>query len=207
LGKQTARYADFGKYDVETMQAVPVLYQSGYLTISGYNNEESIFTLDYPNAEVRASFAESLTEKYLRVPDQNLSAFIVNFMAAIYKGKVDDMMNALKPFMVSIPYDLITKNENENYYQTVIHLVFTMMGLQCRSEVRTADGRIDTLVETSNFVYCFEFKLDGTAQAALNQIDSKDYLLPWQDSGKKLIKVGVNFDREKRNIGEWQVRV
>jgi hypothetical protein len=191
---------------VETMQAVPVLYQSGYLTISGYNNEESIFTLDYPNVEVRASFAESLTEKYLRVPEQNLSAFIVNFMAAIYKGKVDDMMNALKPFMASIPYDLITKNENENYYQTVIHLVFTMLGLQCRSEVRTADGRIDTLVETSNFVYCFEFKLDGTAQAALNQIDSKDYLLQWQDSGKKLFKVGVNFGREKRNIGEWKVR-
>jgi hypothetical protein len=128
-------------------------------------------------------------------------------MGAIYKGKVDDMMNALKPLMASIPYDLITKNENENYYQTVIHLVFTMMGLQCRSEVRTADGCIDTLLETSNFVYCFEFKLDGTAQTALDQIDSKDYLLPWQGSGKKLIKVGVNFDREKRNIGEWKVGI
>jgi hypothetical protein len=86
-------------------------------------------------------------------------------------------------------------------------MILTMMGLQCRSEVRTVDGRINTLIETSNFVYCFEFKLDGIAQAALDQIDSKDYLLPWQGSGKKIFKVGVNFDREKRNIGEWKIGV
>jgi hypothetical protein len=207
LGKQTVRYADLGKYDVETMQAVPVLYQSGYLTINEYNSEEDVFSLDYPNAEVRASFAESLAEKYLRVPDENLSAFIINFISAIYKGNVDYMMNALKPLIASIPHDLITKNENENYYQTVIHLVFTMMGLQCRSEVRIADGRIDTLLETSKFVYCFEFKLEGSAQTALAQIDSKDYLLPWRGRGKKLFKVGVNFDREKRNISEWKVEI
>jgi hypothetical protein len=78
-----------------------------------------------------------------------------------------------------------------------------MLGLQCRSEVRIAAGRIDTLVETKNFVYCFEFKLDGTAEKALKQIDTKEYLLPWQGSGKKLFKVGVDFDKDKRNIGEY----
>jgi hypothetical protein len=110
-------------------------------------------------------------------------------------------MAALKPFFASIPYDLIV--EKENYYQTAVHLIFTMLGLQCRSEVRISDGRIDTLVETNNFVYCFEFKLNGTAKAELNQIDSKAYLLPWQGSGKKLFKVGVNFDHEKRGIDKW----
>jgi hypothetical protein len=124
-------------------------------------------------------------------------------MAALFHGDVADIMAALKSFFASIPYDLIV--EKENYYQTAVHLIFTMLGLQCRSEVRISGGRIDTLVETNNFVYCFEFKLDGTAEMALKQIDNKDYLLPWEGSGKKLFKVGVNFDHDKRTIGEWLV--
>jgi hypothetical protein len=79
-----------------------------------------------------------------------------------------------------------------------------MRGLYCRSEVKIAAGRIDTLVETGNYIYCFEFKLDGTAEEALWQIDGKGYLSPWQNKGKKLVKAGVSFDAEKRNIGEWK---
>jgi hypothetical protein len=79
-----------------------------------------------------------------------------------------------------------------------------MLGLNCRSEVRIAGGRIDTLVETEDYVYCFEFKLNGTAEEALRQIDSNEYLLPWQGSGKRLFKIGVSFDFEKRNIGTWK---
>jgi hypothetical protein len=83
-----------------------------------------------------------------------------------------------------------------------------MVGFNCRSEMRIASGRIDTLVEMKNLVYCFEFKLNGTAEEALHQIDTKDYLLPWQGSGKQLFKVDVSFDYDKRNIGEWRsVRV
>jgi hypothetical protein len=81
-----------------------------------------------------------------------------------------------------------------------------MLGLNCRSEVRIASGRIDTLVETKNFVCCFEFKLDGSAEEALAQIDGKDYLLPWEGSGKRLFKIGVEFDRERHNLGAWIVR-
>jgi hypothetical protein len=79
-----------------------------------------------------------------------------------------------------------------------------MLGFDCRSEVRIAAGRIDTLIETKKFVYCFEFKLEGSTEDALRQIDSKDYLLPWRGSNKKLYKVGVSFNYEKRNIGEWK---
>ena len=85
-----------------------------------------------------------------------------------------------------------------------MHLIFTMLGLNCRSEVRIAFGRIDTLVETKCYVYCFEFKLNGTAEDALAQIDSKEYLLPCEGSGKRMFKIGVEFDHEKRNIGEWK---
>jgi hypothetical protein len=94
--------------------------------------------------------------------------------------------------------------KDEKYYQTVVYLVFRMLGLFCRSEVQTADGRIDCLVEIRRYLYCFEFKLNETAEAALAQIDHKDYLLPWQGSGKTLVKAGVSFDHEKRNIGEWK---
>ncbi|MDR3284844.1 MAG: ATP-binding protein, partial [Treponema sp.] len=200
LENKTVLSGAFHNYDVENLAALPLLYQTGYLTIVGYD-EELGFILDYPNIEVRASFATSLIEQYLHVPEKNRSAFFERFFAALYAGDTEGILNALKPFFASIPYDLIANTEN--YYQTVVHLIFTMLGLQCRSEVRIAAGRIDTLVETKKFVYCFEFKLNGTAEEALRQIDTKEYLLPWQGTGKQLFKIGVAFDTEKRNIGEW----
>jgi len=195
----------FQKYDAETMDALPLLYQTGYLTIVGYDEERNQLLLDYPNEEVRGSFAESLAKQFLEIPGDNLNSFIARFTNAVFDGDVDAFMNALKPFFASISYDLI--KESENYYQTVIHLIFTMLGLQCRSEVRIAAGRIDTLLETKSNVFCFEFKLKGSAESALKQIDSKEYLLPWQGSGKKLFKVGVNFNHKKRNIGAWKFAV
>jgi len=195
-------YEDFRKYDIEDMEVVPLLYQSGYLTISGYDTERNRFILDYPNEEVRASFASSLIKQYLQIPPEKSRSSINRLLNAIYDGNVDEAMDSLKFFLASIPYDII--KESENYYETAVHLIFSMLGLNCRSEVRIASGRIDTLVETKNFVYCFEFKLNGTADEALAQIDSKEYLLPWKGSGKKMFKVGVEFDHKKRNISNWK---
>ncbi|GHV42891.1 hypothetical protein AGMMS49546_22960 [Spirochaetia bacterium] len=193
---------DFSNYDVDNMEAVPVLYQAGYLTIVNYDDEWQEFTLDYPNEEVRASFAKSLIEQYIHVPGADMRSLGVLLPKALRMGDIDAAMNALILFFAAIPYDITLKDEK--YYQTVVHLVFRMLGLDCRSEVRIAAGRIDTLVETKDYVYCFEFKLNGTADEALRQIDDKDYLLPWQGRGKKLFKVGVAFDCGKRNIGEWK---
>jgi hypothetical protein len=185
------------------MDALAVLYQSGYLTIVDYDDEFGGYTLDYPNEEVRASFANALLNHYARGSSSDVNALSVALPGAFARGDVDAVMNALLPFFAAIPYDIQIKDEK--YYQTVIHLIFRMLGLYCRSEVRTASGRIDTLVETKKNVYCFEFKLNGTAQEALEQIDRKDYLLPWEGGGKQLFKVGVSFDYGKRNIGEWRV--
>jgi len=202
LNNMRVGYEDFCKYDIETMRSEPLLYQSGYLTIKDYDEELNQFILDYPNEEVRASFSKALLEQYLQPPVEASQGLNSKLIAALLKGDLDGAMNSLKSFLASIPYDII--KERENYYETAIHLIFTMLGLNCRSEVRIASGRIDTLVETKRFVYCFEFKLNGTAEEALEQIDTKDYLLPWARSGKQLFKVGVNFDYEKRNIGEWK---
>jgi hypothetical protein len=195
-------YEDFRRYDIEEMKAAPLLYQTGYLTISDYDEELNQFILDYPNVEVRSSFSQSLLEQYAQMPEGVSRALYTQLPLALFKGDVDTAMNTLKSFFASIPYDIV--KETENYYQTAIHLIFTMLGLNCRSEARIASGRIDTLVETKSFVFCFEFKLNGTADEALAQIDTKEYLLPWKESGKTLFKVGVEFDNEKRNIGEWK---
>ena len=202
LSNKRVGYESFRKYDIENLEALPVLYQSGYLTITGYDEEREQFVLDYPNLEVRTSFAKSLIKQYFQAPADRSNALIVKLPDALMDGNVEEAINALHQFLASIPYDII--RETENYYETAIHIIFSMLGLNCRSEVRIASGRIDTLVETRNFAYCFEFKLNGTADEALTQIDTKEYLLPWAGSGKKLFKVGVAFDREKRNIGDWK---
>jgi hypothetical protein len=164
-----------------------------------------MYTLDFPNAEVRSCFAQSLLDHYLERTGESADSFYNVLRDALYESDVDGAMTALRQFLAATPYELI--NESENYYQTAVFLIFNMFGYDCRAEVRTSDGRIDMLVETQYYVYCFEFKLDGTADKALKQIDTKEYLLPWEGSGKKLYKIGVNFDTKKRNIGEWKYTV
>jgi hypothetical protein len=204
LTDMNVNYEDFRKYDIEDMKAEPLLYQTGYLTIKDFNEELNQYTLDYPNEEVRTSFTNSLMEQYFQSANGVSRDLKTQLPQALLKGDVNFAMNALKSFLASIPYDII--KEKENYYETAIHLIFSMLGFNCRSEARIASGRIDTLVETRQFVYCFEFKLNGSAKEALAQIDKKDYLLPWTGSGKKLFKVGVSFDLKKRNIKEWKVK-
>jgi len=202
LSNLRVSFSVFSKYDIENMEAVPVLYQSGYLTISDYDAEKDQFVLDYPNEEVRSCFAQSLLKHYASTTEGNFRALTTLLPEALFEGKIDDAMNTLKSFLASIPYDII--KEKENYYETAIHLIFTMLGLNSRAEVRISSGRIDVLVETKNYVYCFEFKLKGSADKAIKQIDTKDYLLPWKNSGKKLFKVGVAIDRKKRTLGAWK---
>jgi hypothetical protein len=203
LEKKILSSMSFQKFNVDNMDADAVLYQSGYLTIADYDEEYNKFVLDYPNEEVRSSFANALLDQYIGASSKDINSLAVTLPQAFAEGEIDTVMRALPPFFASIPYDIQLKDEK--YYQTIVHLIFRMLGLQCRSEVRIAAGRIDTLVETSKYVYCFEFKLNGTAEEALEQIGTKEYLLPWSGSGRKLFKVGVSFDYEKRNISEWKV--
>jgi hypothetical protein len=193
---------DFQKFNIDKMDALPVLYQTGYLTIAGYNKETETFILDYPNGEVRAAFADSLLEHYIEDANNEAYSYARKINTSLIQGQLEDALNALRSLFAAIPYDIQIKQEK--YYQTIVYLVFRMFGLNCLSELRTAGGRIDTLVETKKYVYCFEFKLNGTAEEALQQIDGREYLLQWKNRGKKLFKIGVDFDFEKRNIGRWK---
>jgi hypothetical protein len=203
LEKVTVAENLFRSFDVYNMEAVPVLYQSGYLTISDYDAQYQNFVLAYPNIEVRTSFSRSLLGYCAKMSDIKTDSYICELPKYFCNDDIDAAMNSLKSFLASIPYDIQIKQEK--YYQTIVHLVFRMLGFNCHSEVQIADGRIDTLVETKTSVFCFEFKLNGSAEDALAQIDTKEYLLPWRGSGKKLYKIGVSFDFKKRNIAEWKV--
>lgn len=148
LEKSAFTFAALQKFNVDNMDALAVLYQSGYLTIAGYDGEFNEYLLDYPNEEVRSAFAEALLEGYIHASSQNINALAVNLPKALARGEIAAAMNMLPPFFAAIPYDIQLKDER--YYQTIIHLIFRMLGLYCRSEVRIAAGRIDTLVETKN---------------------------------------------------------
>ena len=202
LNNTQVGYENFERFDIENMEIEPLLYQTGYLTITNYDeSRRSCFTLDYPNLEVRSAFSTSLAAHCMKTSLKESSALSDRLTTALKGGDVDAAMEAIKLFMAKIPYDLFQKREN--FFQSVIYVVFAMLGLECRTEEKIAMGRVDMVVETRNFVYCFEFKLDGTAETALAQIDTKEYAIPWTGRGKKVFKVGVNFDFEKKNIGEW----
>jgi hypothetical protein len=186
LSNMQVMYEDFRKYDVENMKAEPVLYQSGYLTITDYDDNRNRYTLDFPNIEVRSSLTTSLLQQYLQVPDDRSRALIFRLPDSLEDGDIEGAIEAIRQYMAGVPYDII--KETENYYETAVFLMFKMFGLNCRSELRIADGRIDTLVETKNFVYCFEFKIDKTADEALAQIDTKEYMLPWTGAGRSCLR-------------------
>jgi hypothetical protein len=203
LGEMSFDMSQFQKFDIESLDAMVVLYQSGYLTISEYIEEIKTYKLDYPNLEVRSSFAQSLIKTFYDIPANNTNALIYKLPANLIAGDVDGIITVLRSFLAEVPYKLI--RDTENYYQTVFHLIFNMLGLNCRSEVETSCGRVDAVVKTKDFVYIFEFKFNESAEKALAQIDRKDYPLPWSAGSRKIIKVGVCFDGEKRNISEWLV--
>jgi hypothetical protein len=204
IPKKYLHFHDFQRYDVDKMRADVLLYQTGYLTISNYCEEDQIFEFDYPNEEVRSSFMKSLIEQYFQANEDKTDSLVFHLPKYLNEGNIADSLKVLEQYLASIPYELIEKTEN--YYQTVVHIVFSMFGLSCQSEVHTSNGRLDALVVTKNFIYCFEFKIDKSAKEALAQIDFKRYTFPYQDKGKKIFKVGVNFETKIRNISEWEIQ-
>ena len=182
---------------------IPVLYQSGYLTIKGYDPMFRSYTLAYPNSEVRYGFTEALLPRYVhRFPREN-SFYIISFLQDLMKGDIESCLERTRSFFASSPHDL--ENKTEKHYQTIFYLLFRLMGQYVDAEVKSAVGRADVVVRLTDAVYVFEFKYDGTPEEALAQIDSKQYALPFKADGRKVFKVGVNFDSKTRSIGDWKV--
>ena len=192
---------------------IPVLYQSGYLTIKGFDKGAvRPFRLQFPNDEVRDGMLKLLAYAYSSKNNQDTSEFLDHFVTAMKARDIETALAEMRAFMASIPYD--TEKQNEHHYRTIFYLIFRIATpYLVRCEERTAAGRADAVVETADAVYVFEFKLDanGTADDALKQIDDRGYLVPYSvtkaadGSPKKLFKIGVAFDAEKRTLGEWKI--
>ena len=180
---------------------LPVLYQSGYLTIKEYDRDFQIYTLAYPNKEVRKGFIESLMPAYVHLPARENTFYVVSFIKDLRVGNLDQCMERIKSFFASIPNDM--NNKEEKHYQTIFYLLFRLMGQYVDAEVKSAVGRADVVIKMQEAIYVFEFKVDGTPEEALAQINSKQYAIPYQADHRKVIKVGVNFDSSTRTIGEW----
>ena len=182
---------------------IPVLYQSGYLTIKSFDPMFKIYTLAYPNNEVRYAFTEALLPRYVhRFPREN-TFYIVSFLQDLMKGDIESCLERTRSFFASIPHDL--ENKTEKHYQTIFYLLFRLMGQYVDVEVKSAIGRADVVLKLSDAIYVFEFKYDGTPDEALAQIDSKQYAIPYQSDGRRIVKIGVNFDSATRTIGEWKI--
>ena len=189
-------------YRADFHNPVPIIYQSGYLTIKDYDPEFNFFRLGYPNAEVEYGWLNFITPYYTSLSEANAPFYIGKFSQELRAGDVDAFMERLRAFFADIPYEL--NDRTEQHYQIIFYLVFKLLGQYVEAEVRSARGRADAVVKTTDYIYVFEFKLDGSVDKALQQIDDKGYLIPYTVDGRQLVKVGADFNKEDRNIGEWK---
>ena len=197
---------DVDDFDVSPEQmtsALPLLYQSGYLTIKKYNPILRRYSLGYPNREVKIGMLKNLAPNYLSPIAMDNSSLVGDLLEKLYNGDVEGAMVRLKAYLAGISNRLSNKNERD--FQTVFYLIFNLLGAYMRVEEDSAVGRADAVVHMPGAVYVFELKYDGSAEEALKQIDDKGYLIPYSADGKRLYKIGVNYDSDQRTIGDWIV--
>lgn len=194
---------DFDVSPEQMTSPLPLLYQSGYLTIKRYSPLMQRYSLDYPNKEVRLGMLKALAPNYLSPVQFDNNSFVAAFTECLYHDDMDGALSKMRAYLASISNRLSNKNERD--FQTVFYLIFNLMGAYTQVEFDSAIGRADCVVRMPDTIYVIELKFDKTADEALAQIDSKGYLIPYSASGKRLVKVGVNFDSSQRTISQWKI--
>lgn len=182
---------------------IPVIYQSGYLTIKDYDEEFKTYTLGYPNEEVEEGFTNYLLPFYTHVDGKPSSMFIGNFVRELRQGKLAEFMKRMSSLFADTDYRVV--GDSELYFQNAFYLVTKLLGFYVDVERTISDGRIDMVAKTPDYIYIFEFKYDKDADTALRQIDENGYAAPYASDRRKLYKVGVNFSRERRCIDDWKI--
>jgi hypothetical protein len=199
------RAKDFGDYRDDTITLFPLLYQAGYLTISDYDERTGNYRLDYPNVEVRQTLAEFLSKNYAKADDTIRSSVSTRLVDSLLNGKPEEFMSLLKQYLNKVDYSVSSKI-TEYYFEFAVSNIVNMLGLECKNEVHTANGRMDCVIFAGDYIYIFEYKVDKPVEGALWQLEEKDYASIYSDSGKKVVEIGIVFSREQRNIVEWEVR-
>lgn len=202
------------EFDVPTeamTTALPLLYQSGYLTIKKYDREGDVYTLDFPNAEVKVGFLENFMQSMLKInafPD----SFAGRFYSHLLRNEIDAAMQDMKAFFASIPYlengnrELDDLAKLEAYYEVIFFIVFSVINCRTYTQVKSVRGRCDVVVFLSDATYVMEVKIDKPASEALEQIDTKGYAIPYDTKGKKIVKIGISFSSATRTIEEYVIR-
>lgn len=201
LERCIARESSFDVPTERMRTPLPMLYQGGYLTIKSYDPMRQAYTLGIPNEEVSRGLSESLVEHAAPEALEDHYAFLDSFADDIRSGDIERALQAMRAYLKGIPYDLGSRDEKG--FQTKFYLIFDLLGVQIETEFKTATGRVDAVIETPRAIYVMEFKYDRSAQAALEQIDAKDYAVPFKADGRKVVKVGVNFSAAEQTIDEW----
>lgn len=204
IEKKAASVDDFDVSPEQMTSPLPLLYQSGYLTIKKYRPLTKSYQLGYPNQEVKIGMLKSLAPNYLSPMSIDNNSLVVDFVEKLYDGDLDGAMVRLKAYLASISNRLSNKNERD--FQTVFYLIFNLMGALVLVEEDSAIGRADAVVHMPDAIYVFELKYDGSAEEAIKQIDNKGYLIPYSADGKRLFKIGVNYDSNQRTIGDWIIK-
>ena len=189
--------------DSESTNPIPVIYQSGYLTIKGYDERFGIYRLGFPNREVEEGFIRFLFPFYANVNKVESPFEVQKFVREVETGDYDSFFHRLQSFFADTTYEVI--REQELHYENVLFIVFKLVGFYTKVEYHTNNGRVDLILQTDKFIYIMEFKLNGTAEEALQQINNKRYALPFEADGRKLFKIGINFSEKTRNIEKWVV--
>ncbi len=180
-------------------------YQTGYLTIKGYESDLRRYELDYPNQEVKQGFLKFLMKLYVPLISSARGFSIQDFVIAVRKGEPAIFMKKMESLVASVPYS--ERGSGESHFQNVLYLLFTLMGYFCQMEMRTSDGRVDLRVESAGTIYIFEFKVDSSAQAAIDQIREKRYWLSDAESGKEIYLIGASFDTKTRRLTDYLIEL
>ena len=200
------------QFDVPTegmTSALPLLYQAGYLTIKGYDFDTTRYTLDFPNAEVKVGFMENFMARMMNLGSTDSRGFAGDFYAYLLHHNLEEALKCLQAFFASIPYldfgakELDDLAKYEAYYEVLTYVVFSIFNYRTYTQVKVARGRTDVVVFMPDAVYVMELKMRGTAQEALDQINSKDYAIPYQAEGKPVVKIGIAFSQETKTVSDW----
>lgn len=184
---------------------IPLLYQTGYLSIKSFDSKTNLYHLGFPNKEVRSSFFGYLTPFYTAVSAPRMENTLLKLTGFIEKGNAAELMQEIQSFFAGNAYSLKGSFTTEEHFQNVVYIIAKLLSDNVETEYRTAVGRIDLLIRTPRFIYILEFKIDSNAETALQQINDKNYALPFETDNREIIKIGINFSTRNRTITEWAI--
>lgn len=194
--------SNFSTYEIENLSLVPLLFQTGYLTVNDYDRKTMLYELSHPNYEVENAFLGNLLDAFSNVEKGFGTNYLWKMIDALQENDLERFFEVLQVLFANIDYDL--QLDYEKYYQTVFYLIFTLIGLRIDAEVKTNRGRIDTVIEVADRIFLFEFKLNKNAETALKQIQENAYYEKYLLHGKPITCIGANFNTETRSVDDWE---